>query len=157
MVTTNPNPTQLSDFAVISGLSTVTTPGLVWEEKTYSLAAYNNQSIRVAIRNMGADHYMLMVDDFRILSSNLSANEAFSAKFSTYPNPANNVINLTNTESIRVNSVSITDLNGRVVKSVKFTDAPSDIQINVADLSSGMYMMNISSAEGTAVKKIVKN
>ncbi len=157
LVTTNPNPTQLSDFTQISGVPALQAPYPNWEEKTFSLNAYSNQSIRVAIRNVGVDHYMLMVDDFRILSSNLAANEAFSSKFSTYPNPATNVINLTNAESIRVNAVNITDLNGRIVKSVKFTDAPADIQINIADLSSGMYMMNISSDQGTAVKKIVKN
>ena len=150
-------PTQLSDFTAISGLSNITAPFPVWEQKTYSLNAYSNQAIRVGIRNTGADHYMLMVDDFRVTSANLSVNEVLAGKFSTYPNPSNGIINLTNTESIQVNAISITDLNGRIVKEVKYTDAPENLQVNIADLASGMYLMNISSNAGVTTKKIVRN
>jgi hypothetical protein len=55
-----------------------------------------------------------------------------------------------------VKSISLTDLNGRVVKQISYSDA-SNIQVNVADLASGMYLMNITSDQGTATKKVVKN
>jgi Secretion system C-terminal sorting domain len=79
-----------------------------------------------------------------------------SSKFSISPNPANDFVNISNSENIKVSSVKITDLNGRVVKQSTF-DSVSDIQMNVSDLSSGIYMMNINSNEGSVTKKIIKN
>ncbi|HEX9980013.1 MAG TPA: choice-of-anchor J domain-containing protein [Flavobacterium sp.] len=155
---TAPVPTTAAGFGTpISGLPIVTAPYPNWQQKTYSLNGSSNSTIRVAIRNVGDDHYMLMVDDFKVTSSLLSVNDVLAGKFSAYPNPSNGIINLTNTESIRVNSVEITDLNGRVVKTVSYTDAPSAIEININELASGMYMMNIASDQGVAVKKIMKN
>lgn len=148
-------PTGPSDFTTISPLPNPTAPALNWTERTYSLNAYSNQSIRIAIRNMGSDHYMLAVDDFKVTSSNLAVDEVLSSKFSAYPNPSNGMINLSNAGSILMNNVNITDLNGRVVKTVKL-DGVSEAQINISELSSGVYMLNISSDQGKAVKKIVK-
>jgi hypothetical protein len=86
----------------------------------------------------------------------LSNDEFFSSKFSVSPNPANNVINITNADNMLVNGVTVTDLNGRTVKNVSFDNVAS-AQINVADLASGMYILNVTSDKGTATKKFVKN
>lgn len=77
-------------------------------------------------------------------------------KFSVFPNPASNLISISNSENILVNEITITDLNGRVVKQSKYNNT-SEIQINVSDLASGMYLMNITSDQGSATKKIIKN
>ena len=58
-------------------------------------------------------------------------------------------------KGINVNEITVTDLNGRVVKTSKF-DNVTNIEMNISDLSSGMYMMSIKSDAGTATKKIVK-
>lgn len=76
-------------------------------------------------------------------------------KFSVSPNPTTGLINVTNNEGINVNEITVTDLNGRVVKTSKF-DNVSNISINISDLSAGIYMMNIKSEAGTATKKVVK-
>ncbi len=145
-----------TDITPISGFQPVQAT-TTWEQKTYSLDAYSNQTIRIGIRNISVDAYLLMVDDFLVTSSNLATNDVLSAKFSTYPNPANDIVRLANAENISVNKIEVTDLNGRTVKTMNFTEGPATIEINVADLSSGMYMMNISSDQGKAVKKIIKN
>lgn len=86
-----------------------------------------------------------------------TGNNVLASQFSVYPNPANSVINIANAENILVNAVSIIDINGRTVKSVKFDNVAS-AQINISDLATGVYMMNISSDKGTTTtKKIVKN
>jgi hypothetical protein len=89
--------------------------------------------------------------------SALLGNESFvsSNKFSTYPNPVNDILSISNSENINIKSISITDLNGRVVKNNNYYNV-SNIEMNVSDLSSGMYIMNINSDQGTATKKIVK-
>ena len=49
----------------------------------------------------------------------------------------------------------MTDLNGRVVKTVNVADS-SNVQVNISDLSVGVYMMKIVSDKGTTTKKVIK-
>jgi hypothetical protein len=149
-------PTTLAQFTLISGIPVLTAPYPAWAENVYSLNAYSNQSIRIGIRCVTADAYMFMVDDFKVTSSNLKTNEFFSNKFSAYPNPTNNVVNITNSDNILLSEVSITDMNGRIVKTVN-TNNLTEVQINVADLTTGVYFMNINTDSGKAVKKFIKN
>jgi hypothetical protein len=88
----------------------------------------------------------------------LSTHQVTDNMFSVFPNPANNFITVSNSQNIKVNTISITDMNGRVVKANDYsTQAAGDIQISVSDLSVGMYLMNIKTENGTLIKKIVKN
>ena len=96
----------------------------------------------------------MIIDNFSVTQTTLSTNDFLSSKFSVYPNPVNNVINFSNDQNAVVSSVEMADLNGRVVKTVK-VDA-TEGQISVNDLATGMYMMKITTDQGTAVKKIVK-
>jgi len=50
----------------------------------------------------------------------------------------------------------MTDLNGRVVKQNSYSNV-SEVQVNISDLASGVYMMNIKSDKGSVTKKIIKN
>jgi hypothetical protein len=145
-----------AQFTFISGIAALTAPYPAWEEKTFSLNAYSNQSIRIGIKCQTADAYMFMVDDFRVTSSNLKVDEFFSSKFSTYPNPANNNVTISNTDNIIITNVILTDINGRNVKEVKVNNV-SETEINISDLTSGIYFMNIDTDNGKAVKKIIKN
>lgn len=95
-------------------------------------------------------------DNLQVTSGALGTDEQIASKFSVYPNPSNNLVNIANDSNILLNAIAITDLNGRTVKSVKL-DNVNDAQINISDLASGVYMMNISSDQGAAVKKIIKN
>jgi hypothetical protein len=83
-------------------------------------------------------------------------NAIIANEFAVFPNPAENVINVTNSNNIAISAITMTDLNGRVVKQQNFENV-SDIQLSVSDLASGMYMMTIKSAQGEIVKKIMKN
>jgi len=102
-----------------------------------------------------SQYHGIFIDNFTV-SQTLSTNQFLSSKFDVNPNPAKDIVNITNGENISVNGVSFTDLNGRVVKSLSF-DKISNVQVNVSDLSTGVYMMNIFSDKGTATKKIIKN
>jgi len=78
------------------------------------------------------------------------------ASFSVSPNPANTVVTIANGNNALVNAVSVSDMNGRVVKTAAF-DGVAQAQVNVSDLANGVYMMTISSDKGSVTKKIVKN
>lgn len=124
--------------------------------RTVSLNDYFGDTVYIAFRNKGNDQYAMQLDNIKVTSDGTAGvNEVLASKLSVYPNPANSVINISNAENILVNGIEIVDLNGRTVKSAKYDGI--EAQINISDLSAGMYLMNISSDKGTTTKKIMKN
>ena len=74
--------------------------------------------------------------------------------FTVYPNPASDVISVSSVKSI--NGVKVVDLNGRIMKQTTYENV-SSTSINVSDLASGVYFLNISSDSGSVSKKFMKN
>lgn len=102
-----------------------------------------------------ATNYGWAFIDNVVVTSPTAGSEDFSADtFAVYPNPANNVVNVSATNDI-INNVTLADVNGRTVKTVNV--ASNNGQINVSDLANGVYMMTISSDKGSVTKKFVKN
>src|SRR5690606_14967548 len=85
----------------------------------------------------------------------LSTNEQLAEKFNMYPNPATNVVNITNSENMLVNQVTVYDIAGKQLSTQSFNNQ-TEIQLNVEHLASGTYMLHLQTAQGTAVKKLVK-
>lgn len=96
------------------------------------------------------------IDNIVVTNLALSTPEVLLAKLQVYPNPTSGLVTISNDDNSTLQSVSITDLNGRTVKSLKL-NGESTSQINISDLSAGVYMMNIASDQGSVTKKIVKN
>src|SRR5690606_31080327 len=82
-----------------------------------------------------------------------ASTEDFASNFSVYPNPATNVINVSNSADV-ISDVTITDLNGRTVKQV--TVRANDAQIYITYLAQGVYILNDTSNRKSFTKKIVK-
>lgn len=87
--------------------------------------------------------------------SHVSVNELLAAKFNIYPNPATNVVNITNAENMLVNQITVYDVTGKEIKNQTFNNE-TNIQLNVENLASGTYMLHLQTNVGTAVKKLVK-
>lgn len=85
----------------------------------------------------------------------LSANEMVSATFNMYPNPATNVVNITNTENILVEQITVYDMAGKQLNTQSFNNE-SEVQLNIENLASGNYLLHIQTNAGLAVKKLVK-
>lgn len=88
------------------------------------------------------------------ITSNLSNNEFLASNVSIYPNPTKDMINISNSINATINSIQVTDLNGRTVKSIVVN--ANEGQLNISDLASGIYMMNVSTDQGNITKKIIK-
>lgn len=101
------------------------------------------------------DNFVVRASSTDTLLGNASFDSA-TTSFSVSPNPANDFITVSNLDNILVNGISITDLNGRVVKQNSYSDV-NNVQVNISDLVSGVYMMNITSDKGSVTKKIIKN
>ena len=68
-----------------------------------------------------------------------------------FPNPAHLQLNL-KADDLQIKQVSISDMSGKTLKTVNYTDQP--IQIN--DLANGIYLLKIETNKGTSHKRFVK-
>lgn len=76
-------------------------------------------------------------------------NEAVAAgKVSIYPNPAQNILNIASADEVE--NVDIYNMLGQKVMSSQ------SAQINISNLSNGMYIVNVRTNAGTVTSKFVK-
>ncbi len=80
-----------------------------------------------------------------------SVDENYMAKLKLYPNPANDVINISSVELIE--SVTITDIIGQEVMKVNIN--ASNTQLSVEGLNSGVYFVTVKFSEGSTVSRII--
>lgn len=95
------------------------------------------------------------IDNFQITRGPNSTQNFNKLGLEVYPNPSNNLINITSPEQ-NIESITVTDLNGRIVKSTELNNTAKAI-IDLSDLSDGVYMLNISANNHIATQKIIKN
>jgi hypothetical protein len=85
-------------------------------------------------------------------SSPVVSSVELEKKAAIFPNPASNAIHVFLEESFM--NWEITDLNGRIVMSG--SDTSTDFEINISELQSGMYYLNIISNDSRIHKKFMK-
>ena len=66
-----------------------------------------------------------------------------------YPNPAKNKITVTGPVSFA--ELSLFDLNGKLIWQKKNTTAQNNVEIDLGDLTTGVYMLKV----GNTIKKLV--
>lgn len=134
---------ETSDVAYTSRSATFTAPST----GVYYFGFNNNSAI-------GAAQTLLFFDTLGFTST-LATDQFNNLEISVYPNPANDVVSVSNTTNAIISNVEMTDLNGRVVKNTSLN--ATEGQINISDLSTGVYLMKVSSDQGSITKKIIKN
>jgi uncharacterized delta-60 repeat protein len=84
------------------------------------------------------------------------ATESFfkGQQVAVFPNPASNFINI-NFQDLNNANVEVADVNGRLLFSQKLNSRTN--AINIDNLASGIYLFKVSSQEGTATAKVIKN
>lgn len=85
----------------------------------------------------------------------LSVNEDFINNILIYPNPANSYLYLKNGTGSSIESISIFDTNGRKVISLNFDSYFYNKTIDLAQLESGFYFVNLTSNKGVGTKKLI--
>ena len=74
------------------------------------------------------------------------------AKLKYYPNPVDNILNISYIEEIV--KVEVFDLKGRMILDRQFED--TNVSVDLSTLSSGTYMVNVKTRESNQFVKIVK-
>src|SRR5690554_528700 len=85
----------------------------------------------------------------------LNAENFLAQKFNVFPNPVTDIVTITNNENIGIEQIEVLDINGKTIKSLNY-NKENEVQLNLGDFASGMYLLHIKTNEGTAVKKVVK-
>ena len=78
---------------------------------------------------------------------------SFNNLVSIYPNPVNDIVNIKVKDNLVVEEVILINLQGRELLSIKH----SLENINLSDLSSGVYLIKLKTNLGTIQSKIIKN
>jgi hypothetical protein len=82
------------------------------------------------------------------------SNFDISSSFKIYPNPVKSTVNI-DLSSVDNSSVDVYDIDGRKILTQKLSNSSNTI--NIDNLSSGMYLFKVTSDQGTATSKVVKN
>ncbi len=141
--------TNVSSFTTIA--SNVTTVFGPYVEYTYNLDNYADQNVYISINCISNDQFGFMVDDFKVTADAGLNNQSFILNdVKVYPNPCKDLLNI-ESNSENLSKVSISDLNGRIVK-----EATTNLsQISIKDLSKGIYSIIIESDKGKKSEKLI--
>lgn len=130
-----------------------------WTQYSFTITGFPTETaVKLALRYYvtdggptGANSNIIAIDSFNV-DRPLSTDGFFAQNYKVWPNPASTVLNFANNATSTINSIQITDLNGRTVKEVKGMVE----QINISELNAGLYFVKVNSNEGTGTTKIIK-
>ena len=105
----------------------------------------------VTTPDVTSENGVVHVIDKVLLPSSSSIQESGLTDIKIYPNPSSDIINLISKEPL---GFELTDLNGKIIFS---GDVETSATINISDLDSGLYLLNLHSQKGTKSLPIVKN
>ncbi len=137
------------DFTIISGSPYEEAP-VEWTEVSYDLSAYDGQLVYVGIQCVSQDAFVFMIDDIQITST-VGVEEVDASQFNVYPNPAQDVVNINS--SVNLKSVTIVNYTGQVVYQAPVSG--TDARINTADLSAGIYVIQLETENGVSSRKLI--
>ena len=77
-------------------------------------------------------------------------------ELSLYPNPTQDIITLSYTGSRKLQEMVITDIQGKVIRSIDLSTFEQQRVFDVSDLKTGIYLFRIQRAQTVQNFKVVK-
>lgn len=109
------------------------------KSKLYQDTIHGYMTVRIAVA-MGL-----------LLPSDLGISKAKVTGIKIYPNPASNSISISYRE--KINSVTITDISGKVVYQSDINS--NSVTLQSLNLNQGLYIVNVATNQGNAVEKLI--
>ena len=125
-----------------TGASTLLEQGII--AHSFSVDSTNPASL-------ATDRFNLKVG----IKLNVEENEALSG-ITLFPNPMRDRVTLSNPNNLQLDTASIYDLTGRLIKTVDLSGMTSEMILDVSSLSSTTYIVVINSENGKISKLMVK-
>lgn len=93
-----------------------------------------------------------------LYDSFLSANSfSLASQIQIFPNPATNFIKITTSSAVNIEKLKVYNLQGKQINAVISKINPSQFSIDTETFTSGIYFLNIETAQGNVVFKFLKN
>ena len=143
--------TDPADFTVISAGDYEEAP-TDWTQYQYDLSAYEGQTIRVGIHCVSNDSFVLQMDAFKV-EGTLGLDDYAANNINYFYNQLTRELEITSTEIIK--NIQIVNLLGQNI----MTDNINDLtyKINLANLSSSIYVVNVEGISGMKTFKLQTN
>lgn len=123
---------------------------------------YDDSPNILMISNRGGNftkEYFPKLDNINISATNIKPtvgiDDLISKEFNLFPNPVTDYVTINNAENIGIEKITITDINGKKVKTFNFNNE-NEVQLNLKNLTSGTYLLQIENKQGVAMKKLIK-
>ncbi|MBQ0768174.1 MAG: M36 family metallopeptidase, partial [Bizionia sp.] len=132
---------------------------LIWEVFAARGVGVNaSQGGAFDINDQVSDFTMPPANDPSLANCTTLSVDEFSKEsaFSIYPNPADNVVYIKTKKNLGDVTINLIDINGRVVLSKKAA-LLNEAELNISNLQSGMYILNITGNNVNINNKIIKN
>jgi len=141
----------------------VPTDASQWTTLTFDLTPYRNMTnarIRFELRNLRGNN--TFIDDFSITASTgMLDNLKQEMAFNVYPNPTEGnayaQFELKQTQNIEIN---ICDVTGKKITTIQQGEMPAgmhSLTINRGEIKPGIYLINVTTQNGTFAHKLVVN
>jgi len=140
----------------------------VWLEETLPVATFgasksrvqftkavNNQNIAVFIEDKGSGE-RIYAQNFVDPSLGVGDSDLILESILMFPNPANDQVSLTNQEGFQLNSASVYDVLGRLVKTFNLTDMGTHRVLDISELTKATYYVLIKGDGYQVTKQLIK-
>lgn len=134
-----------------------------WTTLTFDLTPYRNMTnarVRFELRNLRGNN--TFIDDFSITSSTgLLDNLKQEMAFNVYPNPMEGTayaqFELKQSQNIEINICDVTGKKITTIQQGEMQAGMHSLAINRSDLKAGIYLINVTTQNGTFAHKLVVN
>ena len=127
-----------------------------WQEITYQFVSTVAEAFEVGVRFYDqtgfVDHSNIIIDDFFVEEIPTSVNSIENNEISTYPNPANNVINFDNING--VDNIQIIDIRGQVVENIPVSSDKASVKTSC--FKPGLYIANLRKGNEVISVRFIK-
>ncbi|MFT4943844.1 MAG: putative Ntn-hydrolase superfamily protein [Candidatus Paceibacteria bacterium] len=130
--------------------------GDMWNAANISLNAYSGQTIQIRMDSETglSQRSDIAIDAISIQSQPLGILAILASSIIVYPNPTKDIVAVLSTET-PVTKIKIYDITGKIMRQKVYSISEA-YTINLEALSTGLYFVNITTAEGSIVKRVVK-
>ena len=126
---------------------------------TFKIKPTSGYSVGTLIENVAQIYFdhnpPITTNIFETLFVNALSSESHDLQdFAIYPNPANNILNIQNKDNAIISKVTLTDILGKNIKTSTYNS--TEVSMDISNLNSGIYFVEIYSNDVKTTKKIVK-
>ncbi|MCB0705706.1 MAG: T9SS type A sorting domain-containing protein [Saprospiraceae bacterium] len=161
-VVPTPGATYLWDFGSGATASSTTNS---WATVSWATVGFHTITITVSTASCTATNYLdVIVTNSPVYCGSIPnpqpsiTDQVVLSKMTIYPNPFEEEVTVRFSEETRAQGlVSVSDLNGRIIQTIKVSPGTREIELNLSDLPGGIYFIRLEQpGEQAYYEKIIK-